>query len=164
MQSLEGLQRLRRRLDRRREAQQLQRQRALLGLAEQRHRARCRRRHAGPPEDGADAGVRVLQVGPGVALEGQHAVPVEDVVARALGRQVGVLDRADAERVGDGRLALGRQVARALLHGGGGPVDPLAQQVDEALRAARAAGQLLAVGPEDEAEPDMDGLVRLASR
>ena len=35
----------------------------------------------GPAEDGADAGVGVLEVGPGVALEGQHAVPVEDVVA-----------------------------------------------------------------------------------
>ena len=142
-----------------REAEQLQGQRALLGLAEQRHRTRCRRRHAGPPEDGADAGVRVLQVGPGVALEGQHPVPVEDVVAHALGGQVGVLDRADAERVGDGGLALGRQVARALLHGRRGPVDPLGQQVDEALGPAAAAGQLLAVGPEDEAERDVDGLV-----
>ncbi len=51
----------------------------------------------------------------------------------------------------------GRQVARSFLHGGRGPVDPLGQQVDQPLGAPRAAGQLLAVGPEHEPEPDVHG-------
>ena len=56
----------------------------------------------------------------------------------------------------------GRQVARALLHGGCGPVDPFGQQIDQTFRPARTAGQLLAVRTEDEPERDVDGLVFVA--
>ena len=59
----------------------------------------------GPPEDRADPGVGVLQVGRRVAVERQHPVPVEDVVLDAVGRQVGVLHRADADRARQRRPA-----------------------------------------------------------
>src|SRR3974390_1158806 len=80
---LGGAQGLGRPLDRLGEAQQLQRQRALGPLAEDRHRARSGRIDLASPEERADAGVRVLQVGAGVALGREHAVPVEDVVTDA---------------------------------------------------------------------------------
>ena len=51
----------------------------------------------GPPEDRADPGVGVLQVGRRVAVERQHPVPVEHVVADPVRGQVGVLQRADAD-------------------------------------------------------------------
>ena len=51
-----------------------------LGLAARRARAR-------PPEDRVDAGDRIEEVGRGVALQGDHLVPGEHVVAGAvLGR------------------------------------------------------------------------------
>ena len=102
--------------------------------------------------------MRVLQVGARVALEGEHAVPVEDVVAGPLGRQVGVLDRADAEGVGDGGLALGRQsLARSFMAAPARSI-ALVEQVDQPLRVAAAAGQLLAVRPEHHAEGHVLGL------
>ena len=74
--------------------------------------ARMRARDAvrvapGPAEDRPDPGGRVLQVGAGVAPEGDHPVPVEHVVAVPGGGQVGVLHRADADRLGD-LVQLGR--------------------------------------------------------
>ena len=94
-----------------------------------------RRGRLGAAEDRADAGVRVLQVGAGVALEGEHAVPVEDVVAHALGGQVGVLDGADAERARHRGLALGREVAASRsFSAAAARSTPSRQQVDQALR------------------------------
>ena len=45
--------------------------------------------------------MRVLQVRRGVAFERQHPIPVEDVVLDPIGRQVGVLQRADADHPAD---------------------------------------------------------------
>ena len=62
-------------------------------------------------EDRADARVRVLQVRRGVALEREHAVPVEDVVLDAVAREVGVLHRADADRARDRARASRRRAS-----------------------------------------------------
>jgi len=51
----------------------------------------------GASENRADSGVGVLQVWRCVAIESQHAVPVEDVVLDTIGRQVRVLHRADTD-------------------------------------------------------------------
>ena len=71
---------------------------------------------AGAAEDRPDAGVGVLQVGARVAVEGQHALPVEDVVLDAIGREVGVLDGADADGSGDRGSLVRRQVGVLLGH------------------------------------------------
>ncbi len=47
------------------------------------------------------AGVRILEVGGGVALEAEHLVVGEDVVALAVLAEVEVLHRADPHRCGD---------------------------------------------------------------
>ena len=49
-------------------------------------------------EEAVDTGVSVLQVGRGVAVEGQHPVPVEDVVLDPVSRQLGVLQRTQTYR------------------------------------------------------------------
>ena len=60
--------------------------------------------------DAADANVGVQHVGRGVAGQRQHLVEREAVVAQAVHRQVGVLDRRQADRPRD-RLVLLRQSA-----------------------------------------------------
>src|ERR1017187_3985115 len=61
-------------------------------------RAQCERGAVTTPgtsqsaKDGTQPGVRVLKVWSRVALEGQHSIEVEDVVALTFGRQIGVLD------------------------------------------------------------------------
>ena len=57
-------------------------------------------------EDAADAGVGVLEVGGGVAVEGEEFVPTEDVVALAVGEEIGVFEGAEADDTGN----LGGQV------------------------------------------------------
>ena len=54
-----------------------------------------------PAEDATDPGVGVLHVGRRVARQCQHLVPAEDVVGFPVLRQVGVLDAANAHRLGD---------------------------------------------------------------
>ena len=54
---------------------------------------------ARPRADRRGAHVRVEQVRRGVAVEREHAVEAEDEVALAAGGEVGVLDRADPDRV-----------------------------------------------------------------
>ena len=115
---------------------------------------------AGAAEDRPDAGVGVLQVGRGVAVEGQHPVPVEDVVLDAVGRQVGVLDGADADRPGDCGPLLrspGRGSSRPPPLG---PLDGLVEQVDQLDRLTAAAAQHLVVGPEHVAERHVHGARR----
>ena len=45
--------------------------------------------------------MRVLEVRRRIALEREHAVPVEHVVLDAICRQVGVLQRADSDHPAD---------------------------------------------------------------
>ena len=66
-------------------------------------------------EDAPHAGVAVLHVGGRVAGHGEHLVVAEDVVAGAVVGEVGVLDRADADPLGD--CAGGRR-RRAAARGG----------------------------------------------
>ena len=84
--------------------------------------------------------------GAGVALEGEHAIPVEDVVLDPIGRQVGVLQRADARPSGRSRSAprLG-QVWVLLEHGCRGPLDRLVDDVDE-LAPVRRFGSSASCG------------------
>ena len=66
--------------------------RALLALADG---------EAGLAEDGADAHDGVQEVRGGVAFEGQELLPRERVVHRAVGGEVGVTQRGDADGLGD---------------------------------------------------------------
>ena len=50
----------------------------------------------GATKDAANAGVCILQVRRSVAIERQHAVPVEDVVLNAIGGKVGIFHCTDA--------------------------------------------------------------------
>ena len=60
-------------------------------------------------EDASHPGVGVLHVRRRVAVHRQHLVVAEDVVARAILREVGVLERADADALGDSRRARRRK-------------------------------------------------------
>ena len=99
----------------------------------------------------------VLQIGRGVALEGEHPAPVEDVVLDAVAGEIGVLDRADAHGAGDllagGRVELGvllgDHLARALHR--------LVEQIEEAHRLAAAGLEHLLVGAQHRAEGDVLG-------
>ena len=64
-------------------------------VVELRHRSLQLAEHAG------HTGVGVHQVGRSVAIEAEHQVKVEAVVAAAMLGQVGILDRADANRARD---------------------------------------------------------------
>ena len=102
--------------------------------------------------------MRVLQVGAGVALESQHAVPVEDVVPHPLRRKVCVLDRTDAQGTGHPRPLLGAEITGTLGHRGVGAGHAFGQQVDQSLGVPGPAGQLLPTGTENEPEADVHGL------
>ena len=58
-------------------------------------------RQPGLAEHAHHPGVGVQQIGRGVAVEAEHLIEIEDVVAAAVLAQVGVFDRADAHRAGD---------------------------------------------------------------
>src|SRR5690606_38102995 len=100
----------------------------------------------------SNADVRVLQVRCRVAVEREHAVPVDHIVSDALAREVGVLERADADDVRDATLLLlghlgvllGDDRVRALLG--------LVEDVAETYRAAAARLERLLVRAEDRAE------------
>src|SRR5690606_22836133 len=80
---------------------------------------------------GVNARDGVEQVGGGVAFEGDHLVPREQVVAGAVLRQVGVLHRADSDDLGDQALFLRREVGVAGGDETVGAFDGLVEQVLE---------------------------------
>ena len=82
----------------------------------------------------------VLQVGRGVPFEGQHAVPIEDVIFVPVTRQVRVLDGADPDRPGDARLCFRVERWVLLRYNRRGAGDGFRQQVDQTngLSASRA--------------------------
>lgn len=106
-------------------------------------------------EDAADARVRVLQVRRGVAVQREHLVPTEHVIALAVGEQVGVFDRAEADnardlpalRLGQFGVLLGNDLERAFLG--------FVEQVGEFDGVARARLERLAILPKDRTEPDV---------
>jgi hypothetical protein len=126
------------------EGQQLQRQ-GTLGRRGQHDRPRY---GVGPPEDGPDPRVRVLQIRPGVAGQREHPVPVEGVVGDPVAGEVGALERADADRLRDRGIAGQRP----------GPAHRLVQQRGQGHRGAGPGAEHLAVRAEDRAELDvLDG-------
>ncbi|RUS33371.1 hypothetical protein BC938DRAFT_471985 [Jimgerdemannia flammicorona] len=58
--------------------------------------------YGGVTLDGAETGVRILQIRSRVALEAEHAVPVEVVIADTAGSHVLDLDGGNSNDVGDG--------------------------------------------------------------
>ena len=86
----------------------------------------------------------------------EHPIPVEDVVLDPIGRQVGVLQRADADHAADVDLLVVGQVGVLLAD-----TDAVARSIassthiDEAHRLAAATLQHLAVGAEHVAEGDV---------
>ncbi len=143
------------------ELQQLQPERALLRLGERGHRGAHRRPlDAGAAEDAADAGVCVLQVRRGVAVEGEHAGPVEDVVLDAVAAELGVLQGADADVVTQHCLLGRRQLGTALGHRSPAAVDGLVDELDERDRIAAATLQHLAIVAQHVAEVDVHGSCR----
>ncbi len=135
-----------------------------LGRGQRQLRVGHRAGLARPAQDRLDTGVGVLEVDRGVAVERDHLVQVELVVAGGGGRQVGVLDRADAHlgaALGD--LLLGELLLDVLLADhGGGALHGLVEQVDQPDRLALAGLEGLAVLAEDGAEGELDRLHLLA--
>ena len=136
-----------------------------LGHGDDGARRRVRRGIECLAEDARDARVRVLEVRAGVALEAHHAVEVEDVVARDVRAEVGVLHRGDAHGAADGgEVRVGHagggrvRVRAACAHLAGAALDGLVEErlQREVLAAARLEGLL--VGAEHAAEGDMDEL------
>ena len=72
--------------------------------------------------------MRVLQIGTGVALEGDHAVEVEDVVVLALGREVGVLDGRASDLLGELVLVISVEIGATLIEDDVGALDRLVDQ------------------------------------
>ena len=52
-------------------------------------------------ENRADPDVSILQVGRCVSMQREHFVPGKNVIGHPILREIGVLDRADADLVGD---------------------------------------------------------------
>ena len=134
------------------ETRELQRQRPFLRAVDACH---VRQRiHIDSPlcEHALDARVGVLQIGRGVAVEGEHRFPVEDVVAGAVLRQVGVLHRTDANRAGDyGRFGVA-ELGILGLDQRPRPHDRFVQEIEQPRAAALARLEGAPVAAEHGAE------------
>ncbi len=109
-------------------------------------------------EDAAGAGVGVLEVGGGIALEGEHLVPIEDVIALSVGEEVGVFDGAEADDAGD-LASLGFVEVGAFLGDDGvGAILGFVEEVGQSDGIAGAGFEGFAVVAEDGAEPDVGEL------
>ena len=95
------------------------------------------RRHPALGEQALNAGEGVLQIRRGIAVEREHRLPVEEVVAGSILRQIRVLDGANAHRSGHA-LHL-RRIERRILLGDQG-ASPRAGLVDQ-IQQARTAAQ-----------------------
>ena len=103
----------------------------------------------------------VLHVGGRVAVHGQHFVVVEDVVAGAVLRKIGVFERADADRFGDFLTLFGRKL-RAVRFGivvvaddRQRPADAFVEQTFQADGIAGTGFERLAVVAQHGAEADV---------
>ena len=103
------------------------------------------------------AGVGVLQIGGGVAFEGEHVVPIEDVVAGAVFAQIGVFHGADADAAGDLGGGGVVQFGVFLFHQGGGALYGFIEQFDQLHGVAAAGFEGLAVFAHHGAEADEFG-------
>ena len=135
---------------RRAEPEKLERERPLRALGEQDWPGGEVGRLARAVKDRADPRGRVLQVRPGVTGQRQHPVEVEHVGGIACHRQVRVLQRADADRLGDPAAQL--RVVIAVLNDFLGTPHGLVDQVDQLDRSAGPAAEPLPVGSTDQAD------------
>ncbi len=106
-------------------------------------------------ENTADAGVGVLQIRRGVALERQHLVPTEDVIALAILGEVGVFDGAEADDPRDFEARFFGHVGVFFADDFEGAFFGFVEQVLEFDGVARAGFERFAVFTEDRAEPDV---------
>jgi hypothetical protein len=97
----------------------------------------------------------ILHITCGVALERDHALDVEDVVLDAIAREVGVLDRADADGAGDAVLLVRRQVRILLANDRTGAFLRLVQKPRQADGVAAARLERLIVFAENRSEDDV---------
>ena len=108
------------------------------------------------PEDAPDPRIGVLQIRRGVALQRQHFVPAENVIALAVRQQVGVFHRAQADDPGD-FLALRLRQFRALFRNNfEGALLGFIEQIAQLHRVAAARLERLAVVAQDFAEADVN--------
>ena len=107
------------------------------------------------PEDAPDSRVRILKIGGGVAVQGDHLRHVEDVVAQPVLREVGVLDRAEADDLGDLPALLLGEVGAVLVDDLAGLGDRLVQERLEADHVAVAGLVRPAVLAQDGPERDV---------
>ena len=103
--------------------------------------------------DASHADIGVEQKDGGVAFETEHAVVAEGVVLHAVAGEVGILEGANAEDMGEMVDLIGS--GAALDENGAGLGDGLGEEVGELLGVAGAGLKLLAIGAEDEAEADV---------
>ena len=103
----------------------------------------------------------VLQVRGRVAVEGEHPLPIEDVVLGSLGREVGVLHRTDADDPRHALSLLPLKVWILLLDSRPCPSHSLSKEVEEFDRISLATLQNLAIGIHYRAEVDVYGIVAI---
>ncbi len=103
-------------------------------------------------EYGEHAGVGILHVRRGIALKGQHVIPVEDVVGGAVFREIRILHRADTDRVSQLFQFVGRHIWVLLRHQTAGALQRLVQQIGELHGTAGAGFERLAVFTQHHAE------------
>ena len=115
---------------------------------------------SGSSENRTDSGMGVLQIRRSVAIERQHAIPVEHVVTHAISGEIGVLHRADADLTGDRQSILDGQFGILLGDGGFGAHEGFVEQIDELQGLTTAALQHFTIGSENAAERNMHGLGR----
>ena len=103
-----------------------------------------------PAEDRPDPRGGVLQVRTGVAGQRQHPVEVEGVPGVAGNREIRVLERADADRIGD--LVTQVRVVVPVSDHLFGPLDRLVDESDQLDRFAGAGTNPPAIRPGDQAD------------
>src|SRR5215469_7218817 len=136
--------------DRRAEAQHLQCESQLGRLGQPDRPGDTAWLDPGPAEDRADPRGRVRQVRAGVAGQREHPVEIKHVTGLTIYRQVGVLQGADADGLGDLGAQL-RIVVPVLDYFLGAP-DRLVDQVDQLDRPAAPGTEPLAVRASDQAD------------
>ena len=116
------------------------------------------RQFASLAKNGADARAGVLQIGRGVALERQHLVPTEHVIALTVGQQVRVLHRAESDNAGDLTARNFGQIGVFLRDHVQGALLRFVQQFSQLDRIAAARLEGFAVVAENFSEAHMDQL------
>ena len=106
-------------------------------------------------ENALDADAAVLEVGGGIAGEGEHFVPRESVIALAIGEEIGVFDGADADDLGDGAAFGFWESGIFFGDDGEGAFFGFVEEVGEFDGLAAAGFEGSAIGAEDGAEPDV---------